>query len=249
MEIKNGILFILGSGASVDSGLFTYRGNNSINGSIVSVNDSYEMNWKKSEWIIERISEIKNNPQGDTYAVIQQIIDKVGHNVKSTILTQNIDGLIHDVKGAKIVELHGTIRESICDKCGNIESMKLIDDSKECSECCHNLRPNIIRMGDDLKVDYRSFSKRKKYDIVIIVGTTLQFPYLRWIIGQAKGYGAKVIHINPDETYNDTYAEPVWSYFDLKKYKKVNRVRKDEKWICANSADGLRTILETITSK
>lgn len=238
---NNGILFILGSGASVDSGLYTYRGNNSINGSIVTCRDSNEDHWLKNQWLIEKLKEVK---PGETYSLIQNIIDKYKTSV--TIMTQNIDGLVNIIKDAKIIELHGTVNESICDNCGNIEGIKYIHDEKKCSHCNSNLRPNIIRIGENLKVDFRSYIKKRKYDLVIIVGTTLQFPYLRWIIGRAKcnNQYTKVIHINPDENYNDPYDKDVMSFTNFCMItKKEKRVRRKETWICKDSSEGLKEIL------
>lgn len=232
---SNGILFILGSGASVDSGLSTYRGLNSINGSIVENTDNIYEHWNKNEWLIERLNEIKDEPISETYSLIQAIIDKTGPN--STIMTQNIDGLVHQVKGANNIELHGTVRKSICENCGNIEGMKLKNDDKKCIKCSKMLRPDIIRIGDNLKVDYKKAAK-KKYDYILIIGTTLQFPYLRWIIGKAKQYGAKVIHINPDPHYTDSKIEPFRRYVDIT-YKKTCNIRRKERMITKTSSEGL----------
>lgn len=222
----------MGSGASVDSGLYTYRGNNSINGSIVEKYDSISEQWKKTEWLISRLNEIKENNISPTYLMIQTIVDNCQN---CTIMTQNIDGLIHQVKNANIVELHGTIRESLCDNCQNVESMNV----RICSNCNSETRPNIIRIGDELKVNPSSYVKRTKYDLILVIGTTLQFPYLRQIIGKSKSLGGKVIHINPDEHYNDEIREPHYIGFDLVKYKKVKNVRKNERFINKNSYEGL----------
>lgn len=245
-KIKNGILFILGSGASVDSGLATYRGVNAVNGSIVDRTDDIYQHWAKNQWLIDKLDEIKDNSISDTYATIQAIVDYLGPDIKPTIMTQNIDGLIHQVKGANIVELHGTVKESICDYCNNIEGMKLKSDVKTCNECFKFLRPNIIRIGDNLKVDFKKIVKHQKYDLVLIIGTTLQFPYLRWIIGKAKMSGAKVIHINPDSSYGDGQKEVKWSNFSMTKYVIIERVRRNERWICETSANGLRRVLSEL---
>lgn len=248
MNINKGILFLLGSGASVDSGLKTYRGLNSINGSIVDVDDSYEVQWAKHDWLIQTLYDIKDNGISDTYATLQAIVDKVGKD-KVTVMTQNIDGLIKQVTGAKIIELHGTVRESICDYCGNIEDIKYRCDDKKCSKCGKMLRSNIIRLGENLKVDYRSISKRAKYDLVVIVGTTMQFDYLRWIVGRAKMGGSKVIHINPDPAYNDPVIGVKFHGYDFVNYVKKPTVREKEQWIQSYSSDGLKEVLDMINEQ
>lgn len=229
------MLFILGSGTSVDSGLNTYRGYNSINGSIVTNTDSNEQQWQKHEWLLNKLSE--NLQPGPTYFMLQELVNL---HPGSTILTQNIDGLVRILSNVEIIELHGTVRQSFCDNCENIQSM----NERICTNCSSNLRPNIIRIGDDLKVDLSKLKKRY-YSHVVIVGTTLQFPYLRTIIGKAKSNGAKAIHINPDEDYDKTYSVPDKYILGSLKYKRTNNVRKGEILIRKNAYEGLIEVYNT----
>lgn len=99
-------------------------------------------------------------------------------------------------------------------------------------------RPNITLIGEQLNLNL-SVSKRTKFDYVLVIGTTLQFPYLRKIISNAKQKGAKIVHVNPDECYNDKY-EVKNPYLDqYRKPKMDSNVRKKEIWICKNSYEGL----------
>jgi hypothetical protein len=64
---------------------------------------------------------------------------------------------------------------------------------------------------------------KKFFKYVIIIGTTLQFSYLKKFKNNAKCRYAKVIHINQDDNY------------DI--------VRKNEIWIKETSYDGLKKFL------
>lgn len=240
--MSGGVLFILGSGASVDSGLFTYRGCNSIKSSIVTCNDDVNTEWNKVQPLINAINEIKNNPISETYSLIQTIVDNVKNCV---IMTQNVDGLIRSINGVEIVELHGTVRECLCKKCGICNIMGVTDEDKNCKSCLDIMRPNIIRIGDDLKVNVKLYLKRR-YSHVVIIGTSLQFPYLRQIIGKVKCYGAKVIHINPDPQYNENVQIEKWNGFS-KIYKESKNVRKGEILLNVNSSDGLRSVIDMLS--
>jgi hypothetical protein len=61
---------------------------------------------------------------------------------------------------------------------------------------------------------------KKFYKYVIVIGTTIQFSYLKDFINNAKRRFAKVIHINPDDSYE-------------------YHIKKNENWIQNNSFDGL----------
>ncbi len=65
---------------------------------------------------------------------------------------------------------------------------------------------------------------KKFYKYVIIIGTTLQFPYLNKLKNNPKCRYAKIIHINPDDNY------------DI--------IKKNEIWIKETSYDGLKQFLD-----
>ena len=240
---KGCLLFILGSGASVDSGLFTYRGCNSINTSIVSNEDDTFTIWRKLEQLIMRINEIKDEPISPTYSLIQTIIDSF--NERSCIMTQNVDGLVNKLSDVDIVELHGNLNRCKCEKCKLTFPMRRRNEDKLCEKCFNMLKPDIVLLGDYLKVDYKKYLKRR-YTYIIVIGTTLQFPYLRNIIGKAKQYGGRVIHINPDPDYNIPRIKTTYTYSFNPTYKKISNVRKGEQFINTTASEGLKEFIETL---
>ena len=232
-------LFILGAGASVDSGLYTYRGENSNKTFIsASVNDDIETIWNSFGPLFNIIK--KCNP-GETYNLINKIVLE---NPKSVILTQNVDGYILSSFNSlniqsEVIELHGNINYSYCKKCNK----KYQTNPNNIFCCGDSIIPNIILFGEDLNKNVIIKAKKlckNKYKAIIIIGTTLQFPYLRQLISLAKGYNSKVIHINPDLDYNT----PIYKFVNYsslgKKIKKNNNVRNDEIWIQKNAAEGLK---------
>ena len=105
----------------------------------------------------------------------------------SFILTQNIDGLA-DSTGLDTVEIH--LRGSI------------------------NKFDNVVLLGHPLPNDkitqcYKLIA-RTRPQWVLIIGTSMYFPYLRVFINKAKARGAKVFHINPDENYDSVKKNEIW---------------------------------------
>jgi NAD-dependent deacetylase len=226
------VAFLLGSGASVDSGLFTYRGLNSRKSETVYSTDSTSVVWTKLEPLIQRIQSVQS--RGRTYDVIQEIVDLCETSV---VLTQNIDGLARTLKNTTVVELHGNVNEVVCPNCG-IVSQRV---------CCGQLRrPNVVLVGDSISGHHRVKTLMKRsYDYVLVIGTTLEFPYLRKTIGFVKGSGARVIHINPDPDYNRVEyvcTERMGCVFR----KRHENVRRGETMITATASDGLRQFMELL---
>jgi NAD-dependent SIR2 family protein deacetylase len=232
------VLFILGSGASVDSGLSTYRGLNCRdNFEEVNTNSSIEDVWRNISYLRE---ELKNKIFGETYLCVDKILSVYSNSV---ILTQNIDGLIHNLKeDAEIVELHGNVEHM---KCINCKSISMIKEDKLCPLCFSFCKPNVTLIGENLERNVEIKVNRlikRKYKYVLVIGTSLQFPYLRKIINSSKSRGAQIIHINPDPNYtNITYVKKDYTCY-IKTVKDSN-VRKKEEFFCLSAAEGLNKFI------
>ena len=196
--IKAPIVFITGAGASVDSGLRTYRGNDGIynNSPNNPQNDLSIETWNETPFqtwntLGPLIKSIKQNNPGPTYQLLKSINEK--HEIQ--IITQNIDGYAH-FSTDNVRELHGNIKSMQCIKCSDI--YELNENDPACYKCMCVCKPNIVLYGESARGDKINY---KWPNTVIIIGTTLQFPYLKRMIKKYKQHGASIIHINPDEEY------------------------------------------------
>jgi NAD-dependent SIR2 family protein deacetylase len=87
------------------------------------------------------------------------------------------------------------------------------------------MRPDIVFFNESLdkeKIEIVDQLLKTRPTHVIILGTSLQFPYLRRIVEKAKDKGAKVIHINPDPNYIS--------------------LSRNEQWLKMNSSEGLKDV-------
>lgn len=234
-------VFILGAGASVDSGLKTYRGENGVytnsenpdSASLAGFSYENPENTLCPEVLYgdpkgpEKIwsflkplySQIRQNTPGPFYALLKHIFEKFP---ESFIITQNVDSYAKTVT-KNLVEIHGSNEQMKCMKCGLIQQTDL--DKPKCM-CGFPCRPNIVLFGenldrDKLEIIYRNIKHNVKN--VIVIGTSLQFPYLREIIKKCRG--AKVVHINPDTEY--------WK-----------NVRKNEIWLKLSAYEGLNAFFK-----
>jgi NAD-dependent deacetylase len=229
IDIKDSecIFFILGAGASVDSNLPTYRGPGGLYISshikaedFLSVNSSVDDIWT---FLDPLYSKIKNNKPGPTYQNLKKFANT---HPRSFILTQNIDNYATDTE-LPVIEMHGSWKTMTCLVC---KSVKPSDSSSYKCSCGGFCRPDIVLFDEKLPKEkvhqLYSYIKRRPTH-VIVIGTSLQFPYLRVFINKAKQRGAKVIHINPAEDYGEN-------------------VKKNEIWHKLPSSEALTLILSQL---
>lgn len=218
--IKGPILFLTGAGASVDSGLRTYRGT----GGIYEETDgdpqedlSIETWWAQPErtWftLTPLVKAVKNNKPGPTY----QLIKKICKSYDVTVHTQNVDGYSSQVCD-NVWEMHGNIRTMWCKKCK--KEYKLDEDNPKCVKCGEHCKPNIVFYGESIKPIVMNY---KRYKTVVVIGTTLQFPYLQNMISKYKQQGALIVHINPADNYSEM-------------------VKAGEMWLKMKSENGLKKL-------
>lgn len=197
---KGPVLFLLGAGASVDSGLKTYRGQNGYYSkwgdnhpmNITVFEKSPEKTWNHIDEILSDLTDIR----GLTYDRIQDIINQ---HSDSLVVTQNIDGIARSLTNTTLVELHGCALFKKCKKDG------FLSNDKICEICGNVMRPNVVLYGESPdKEDFRTiftFIAKRRPRTCYIIGTTLQFGYLHMILNKSRHIGAKIIHVNPDIEY------------------------------------------------
>ena len=196
-KVKGSIVFITGAGASADSGIRTYRGKDGIYNVSPAIPEILSSTaWKTHPdqvWRALRplIKSIKENSPGPTY----ELMKKINEKRKIKVITQNIDGYARHATN-DVYELHGTIRHMFCYNC--LDEHELDEDNIACPNCSQICKPDVVLYGEEARAGGISY---KGVGLVIVLGTTLQFGYLKRMIRKFKMKGAKVIHINPDKSY------------------------------------------------
>ena len=216
------IVIFTGAGISTESGIADFR-------SPGGVWDRYQPVYfqeflsshkaRKRYWVMkkEMFNEIANAKPNDAHKAIVQLekIKKFFY-----IITQNIDGLHQDAGNPpdKIIEIHGTNREVICLKCGEIYSPKTIQerllngiDVPQCDKCDGFLKPNTISFGQSIPVERLALAEKcsKDCNVFIVIGSSLVVQPASLFPVYAKQNNAKLVIINNTETPHDSIADLV----------------------------------------
>lgn len=199
--IKNSsyVVAFTGAGASTDSGIKDFRGKNGLYKEknymgyepeeILSIDFFLSHTDIFNKYIEEKmmINDIKPNPGHKALAELE----KMG-KVKA-VITQNIDNLHQEGGSKKVLELHGTLKDWYCLKCG-----KRADRRFDC-ECGGVVRPRVTLYGEmlDEKVTDAVISEIKKADTLIIIGTSLTVYPAAYYINYFRGKNLVIINETP----------------------------------------------------
>jgi NAD-dependent deacetylase len=148
------------------------------------------------------------------------LVDLERRDKLHALVTQNIDGL-HQRAGsspAKVIEVHGTMREVMCMSCSWRGPMQLALDrvrageaDPPCQRCGGILKSATISFGQPLVADVinRALRAAGSADVLLAVGTSLQVYPVAHAVPAAKDAGARVIILNAEPTAFDDIADVV----------------------------------------
>ena len=138
-----------------------------------------------------------------------------------TLVTQNIDGLHHRAGSSPrtTIEIHGTMREVVCMRCGErapmeraLERVRAGEADPPCRTCGGILKSATISFGQNLDPDdlARSQLAAAKSDFFLAVGTSLAVYPAAALPAIALNAGARLVIINAEPTPMDSDAEVVF---------------------------------------
>jgi NAD-dependent deacetylase len=136
------------------------------------------------------------------------------------VITQNVDGL-HLKAGtspARLVEIHGTMREVVCLDCGErapieraLARVEAGEDDPPCRSCGGILKTATISFGQGLVQSDMERAQRAAHtcDLMLAVGSTLSVYPAAGVVPLAKERGARVVIVNAEPTAMDGLADVV----------------------------------------
>lgn len=128
----------------------------------------------------------------------------------NAIVTQNIDGL-HCIAGnKKVYELHGSIHQNYCMKCGKRFGLEYVIRAQgipKCDDCGYIVRPDVVLYGEwlDDEILENACKSIENADCLIIVGTSLSVQPAASLIGLFKGKYSVLINKQPTHYDNIAY--------------------------------------------
>ena len=182
------ITVLTGAGISTDSGIPDFRGPNGIwtknpeaekASNIQNFVSDPEV--RKASWRDRLDNRAWSADPNDGHKALVQLERR---NKLVALLTQNVDGLHHAAGSspAKVVEVHGTLREVACLACDYRDDMQVAlnrvrqgEDDLDCPECGGILKSATISFGQSLvqRDLLRAEVAAQNCDLMIAIGTTL----------------------------------------------------------------------------
>ena len=217
---SNNIVVFTGAGISVPSGIPDFRSADGIYNQKTNIKASPEdiishsFFMSNTEDFYSFYKEKMCYPKAEPNAAHKYFADleKKGKNV--IVVTQNIDGL-HQKAGSSIVyELHGTIHQNFCQRCGRLFGLDYVINAKgvpHCDKCGGIIKPNVVLYEEGLDEDTisRSINAIMTCDLLIIIGTSLRvYPaagFIRYVRGKY------LVVINKDATAYDSNCDLVFN--------------------------------------
>ena len=213
-----------GAGISTDSGIPDFRGPNGV----WTKNPEAEKVATLSHYIknpeIRRIA-WRNRLASPAWAAVpndghRAILALEQRGVLVAVITQNIDGLHQHVGHVpeNVLEMHGTMRYSICWSCGDRrrmqETLQRVRDGNSdpaCELCGGILKSDTISFGQALvpEVVKRAMAASEECDVLLAVGSSLTVKPAANVVPRAKAAGAKVVIVNGEPTAMDRYGDVV----------------------------------------
>ena len=149
-------------------------------------------------------------------------LEKKGKNV--IVVTQNIDGLHQKAGSSLVYELHGTIHQNFCQRCGRLFGLDYVLNSKgvpHCDKCGGIVKPNVVLYEEGLDEDTigRSINAIMTCDLLIIVGTSLRVYPAAGFVRYFKG--RYLVVINKEATSYDSNCDLVFNEDVVSVIKKI----------------------------
>lgn len=216
------IVVLSGAGVSTESGIPDFRGPNGLwtrdpsaerMSSFADYRDDPEVrrrSWRSRlahpAWTAE--------PNAAHQALVS--LERSGRLV--ALVTQNIDGLHQRAGSASVLELHGTMHETVCLTCADRRPMRAAldrvaagEEDPPCEVCGGILKSATISFGQPLDTDVLMAARDAvlSCDLMLAVGSSLSVQPAAGLVGLAAQAGATVLICNASETPYDGLATVV----------------------------------------
>lgn len=181
IDESNNIVFFGGAGVSTESGIKDFRSKDGLYNLnykyppelILSSNFFYNNTEEFYKFYKDKLNCLNSEPN-----IIHNYLAKLEQKGKLRgIITQNIDGLHTKAGNKKVYELHGTIYNNHCIKCGKYYDAKYVFNSIGIPKCkCGGIiKPDVTLYGEmlDENILNMSINLISTCDTLIVAGTSL----------------------------------------------------------------------------
>lgn len=224
LRVARRVVVLTGAGISTDSGIPDFRGPDGVWTRNPAAERLSNIGYYVADPAVRRASwqmrlahpALTAHPSAGHLALVE--LERRGQ--LDTLITQNIDGL-HLAAGhrrERVVEIHGTIRDSLCLRCGDrrpmpetLERVRRGDDDPACLRCGGILKSATVSFGQNLvRADLERARRAAKHgDLFLAIGTSLTVHPVADLPLDALRAGARLVIVNAERTPLDQLAHAV----------------------------------------
>jgi NAD-dependent deacetylase len=126
--------------------------------------------------------------------------------ILQSVVTQNIDGLHIKAGSKRVIEVHGTIREINCLKCGRQYIAPNVPEGMPpyCESCGGVLKPNTVLFGEQLPPDALMNAQNESLicNVMLVIGTSANVYPAAALPELALQHGAAIIEVNIERAFH-----------------------------------------------
>jgi NAD-dependent deacetylase len=124
------------------------------------------------------------------------------------VITQNIDQLHHKAGSKRVIEVHGSIRTSSCQWCGDayglddVEDLFDADGAARCADCSGPVKPDVVLFGELLPADAMADAESlaAAADLLLCIGSSLEVYPVAGLPSVTLGEGGRIAVITKGPT-------------------------------------------------
>ncbi|MGB5620783.1 MAG: NAD-dependent deacylase [Desulfobacterales bacterium] len=199
---------LTGAGISAESGIPTFRSKDGL--------------WEKYDPMVYASIEVfRRDPSKywqirgdfirdyDTYtpnAAHRALVEMEQMGIVRQVITQNIDGLHRKAGSRKVIEIHGSLREIICQQCGRTYlAPNIPEDNPPHCGCGGVLKPNTVLFGEQLPPEALEVAIRESSTcrVMLVIGTSAVVYPAAHLPAIAKQHDAIIVEINIERAFPD----------------------------------------------
>ena len=205
LDLKEGVA-LTGAGVSAESGIDTFRSKDglwkkydpSVYASIEVFRKDPSKYWTIRGDFIRNYDEYHPNPGHFALAELENL------GLVRSVITQNIDGLHTKAGSRKVIEIHGSLRETYCLKCEKeFIAPNIPEGLPPYCECGGVLKPNTVLFGEPLPPDALdgAYREAQECNVMLVIGTSAVVQPAASLPLIAKERKSTIIEINIEKTF------------------------------------------------
>jgi NAD-dependent deacetylase len=198
---------LTGAGISAESGIPTFRSKGglwdkfdpTVYASIEVFRQNPSKYWSIRGEFIRNYDAYQPNPGHLALAELENM------GLLRHVITQNIDGLHRKAGSRSVTEIHGSLREILCVRCGRqYHAPDIPEGFPPICECGGVLKPNTVLFGESLPPQALETAWREAgaCRVMLVIGTSAVVQPAASLPYVAKDHGATVVEINIERAFS-----------------------------------------------